>query len=531
MDFYRPPNTQGVIEAIGAIYRALRAFKAYPEGHQNQLSSIMSAHTSMLALLNGNNLSLSCGKTSFSFPDGETIKDNTVLSKSLLPELIERSIEKITFLKDLYQEDLLKFLRILSLSPDAIRRSGGFDKMMAEQGVRSIWVNEFDLAVINRKRREVEFGGVKTEGSDGVNVPTAPAFSSEQQPLKSDDLPPEQMLPMLLARMRTTQEDDVYVKLIRQAVSCGDILKSRQEYLELFPMLELLASHFEDAARTENIRKFARSAMERVSNGNQFINFVLGRITHTDSLSKGCLQAIISIGGSSAILLVVEHLGATNNIAERKALSNLLARLGEQAVPILLNMLADGRWFVVRNISAVLGEIASPEAVPGLIRCLRHSDSRVCKEAIRSLAKIGGREAELALIGLLHQDDESLYPQVINSLGAMKSKASLVDLMNILFAKDTFLQKLALKIDALAAITMIGDRQVVPYLLKLLAASQLLAAGSWKQLKVAVAKSLGRFQDPQALPVLKELSSTSGELGAACSEAIKMIEKSGRGSA
>ncbi len=247
----------------------------------------------------------------------------------------------------------------------------------------------------------------------------------------------------------------------------------------------------------------------------------------SDSLSKNALQAVIGCSGAAAIVLAVEQLGLTDNLAVRKSISNLLAGLGEEAVPPLLVMLGDRRWFIVRNVAAVLGTIASPEAVYGLTKCLQHADIRVCKEAVRSLANIGGREAEAALIGVLQQDKPALYPQVIASLGGMKSRKSLVELMKIVLAKDMFLKSLTLKTDALSAVAMIGDRQVTAILTEILVARHFIAAGRWKQLRAAVALCLGKLGDPRALPALKSLSSTSGILGSACCEAVDMIEKSG----
>jgi HEAT repeat protein len=526
MDFYRPPTTQGIIDALGAVYRALRALKFYPKGHPKRHSSINLAHSAMLALLDGHNLSLSCGRTGFSFPDGEAIKDSTDLSTSLSFDLFVRRVQKITFLHDLYQEDLLALLRVLALHPDTILKSGGVDKILAEQGIRSIWTNDFDLSAIRQKRREVESKGITPMGIDEAEADGEADAALEQQELNSEDIPPEQFLPTLLERLKTAQDDDSYIILIRQAIPCCDALKSKGEPLAIFPLLELLASHAEDAARTENMREFARFAIEQISTGNEFIKFVLDRMEETDSLSKIALQAVMGAGGSAAVVLAVEQMGLTQNLAVRKNLSNLLSGLGDKAVPALLNMLADGRWFIARNIAAVLGAISSPEAIPGLKICLQHSDIRVCKEAVRSLATIGGREAESALIGILQTERPLLHPQVIASLGAMKSRQSLVELMKIVYAKDIFLRSLPLKTDALAAIAMIGDRRVTPTLIAMLATRRLLAAGRRKQLKTAIAKCLGKLGDPRALPPLKNLSATPGELGAACSEAAEMIEKS-----
>jgi HEAT repeat protein len=188
-------------------------------------------------------------------------------------------------------------------------------------------------------------------------------------------------------------------------------------------------------------------------------------------------------------------------------------------------MIQDTRWQVVRTLSAILGDIGMPEAVPELLACLKHTDIRVCKEAIRSLAKIGGREAETAIIAILHGNNSVLFSQVIVSLGGMKSRKALAELMQIVCSSDMFLKNLSLKTDALGAIAMIGDRQAVPILTKILASRHILAHSRWKQFKIAIAGCLARLGDIRALPILKKKASGAGELGRACAEAVDTIER------
>jgi HEAT repeat protein len=187
----------------------------------------------------------------------------------------------------------------------------------------------------------------------------------------------------------------------------------------------------------------------------------------------------------------------------------------------------DKRWYIVRNLSAVLGDIGACEAVPDLQSCLRHTDIRVCKEAVRSLAKIGGMDAEAAIIEVLRGNDPSLLPQVIASLGGMKSRKALVELMHIVCGIDFFLKHLSLKMDALSAIAMIGDCQVVPKLADILARGHIFVPGRWKHFKIAIAGCLAQLGDTRALPVLKKKASGSGELGRACAEAVETIERTG----
>jgi HEAT repeat protein len=525
MDFYRPPTTLGTLEALSSVNRAVRTWKFYPQGHPTQRSSLSLAHSLLCELLDGNTLLLVCGRTGFSFPDGEVLKDASGICADLAFEFFIRRVKKITFQHDLFQEDLLELCKILSLSPEVIQQSGGIDTIMAERGIRSIWVNEFDLKKIRSKRQAVEESGIVPSGLDEIPPATDTPASEERFLVTSEEITPEEHLQSLLGRLTACTDDDIYLLLTRQAVTCAEMLQARQETHLLFPLLELLAGHAGKAAPSERIRECAQFAIEQIITVGDVLPFVLERSGEDTEISAQTLKAVLKAGGDSAIFMAIELMASSSNLKTRKTISVVLGTLGEKAVPVLLNAMHDTRWFIVRNICAILGVIASHEALPVLTTCLHHPDQRVQKEAIRSLAQLGGNEAEAAILCLLRENDSSLYRQAMASLGGMKSKQSLPELMNIVFARDLFLQSLPLKIDALAAIGAIGDRQVTPFLVKLLKERFLLVTSRGNLLKAAVAACLGKLGDLRAMPTLEKLSSGSGELGTACTEAIATIQR------
>lgn len=527
MEFYRPPTLQGVLDALGSVHRALRAWKFYPPGHPSRKTRIRQAHEAMLLMLDNNALTLNSGRKNFSFPDGEVLKDTTHISASLSYEFFIRRIQKITFLHDLNEEDLLDFIRILTVPPEVVQKSGGVDKLMAEHGIRTIWVNEYDLSIINAKRQEIESGGKTPQTLEEVESGLGLEWDEnpEQSTDKQEDLTSSDELLALLGRLAATLDEDMYQMAVRQAITCADTFKSRNDLAALSPLLELLAEHASDAGRGEGLRNCARFGLEQLVLGDELLPYLLDHTEAPDALSHEALLAVLSAAGPSGISLAIAKMGSTANLAVRKELSSLLVGVGASAVPVILKMMQDSRWYIVRNLCAILGDIGMPAAVPELQACLQHTDIRVCKEAVRSLAKIGGREAESAIIALLQGNKSLLFPQAIASLGGMKSRKALAELIQIVCSRDMFLESLALKVDALGAIAMIGDPQAVPPLIEILASSHILARSRWAQFKIAIAGSLARLGDTRALPVLRKNAAGTGELARACAEAVETIER------
>lgn len=524
MSFYRPPTNQGTLDALATLYRAVRAWRFYPQGHPNRRQSVNIAYEALQLLLDGNTLSLSCGRTGFSFPDGELLKDTSGPSAALAYELFVRRVQKITFFHDLFKEDLLELCRILCKSPDDIQSSGGIDTIMFELGIRSIWVNEFDLTIIRSMRHKVEQRGVIPTGLDEPESGGDPSPPFAEDSANPDTPPHELQLETLLGRLTTCIDEDIYLILARQVVATADILQSRHQPHLLFPLIELFASHSNDPSRSETMHECAQFAIEQLLTNGEVLQQLLERTGQSNSLSNLALHAVLKAGGVTAITAAIQLMGQTSNLKARRTISTILGGMGEDTVPVLLNLMQDTRWFVTRNICAILGSIGSREALTPLINCLGHSDLRVRKEAVRSLAMLGVEEAEAAIIKILRGTDTALFAQAIASMGGMKSRKSLPELMKMLFVRDMFLQSLALKIEVLVALALIGDRQVTPHLLVLLEERHLLAVTRGRQLKIAVAACLGKLGDSRAIPTLEKMASGGGELGSACLEAIAIIE-------
>ncbi len=529
MDFYRPSSSQETSDALASIYRTLRAWKFYPTGHPGRTNSIRQAHAAMQALLAGHSLTLVSGRTGFSLPDGEALKDATRLSLALSFELFSRRVQRITFLADLFPEDLLDLVRTLALSPEEVHGAGGMERIMAERGVRTIWVNELDLSAIQGKRRGVEASGIVPPGVDELERPVVSVVAeSEELPVSAEERPDsEETLRSLLLRLARARDGHEYLMLVRQATACADLMVSRNSLAPLLPLVELLALHAHGPDREKG--EHARSGLEQLAGQRALLLFLLDPPADTEGAAPETLATLFSSADTAAISLVVELLAASESRTRRKALATLLVQAGERAVPAITAMMSDQRWYVIRNLVAILGDIASPGVLPVLRECLRHEDNRVCKEAIRSLAKIGGRDAETAIIAVLKGTDPLLLPQAMASLGGMRSRRSVGALMQLICADDLFLKSLPLKINALAAVAMIGDSSVVPRLLEVLQRRPLMARNRWTALKIHVVTCLAGLGEPRAIPVLRKMAHASGELGHACTVVIDSMERTGGG--
>ncbi len=103
--------------------------------------------------------------------------------------------------------------------------------------------------------------------------------------------------------------------------------------------------------------------------------------------------SLLSRFGAQAVAPLLDRLLNEPEAARRRALIKTISRLGAPAVPAILEKMGHPKWYFVRNLCTVLGDIGDRRAVPGLMRAASHSDARVKREAILAVGRIGAPEA------------------------------------------------------------------------------------------------------------------------------------------
>ncbi len=109
---------------------------------------------------------------------------------------------------------------------------------------------------------------------------------------------------------------------------------------------------------------------------------------------------VLQCVASAAVPLLIERLATAESIGERQRCCDALAEVGG-GVDTLLQALGDSRWYVVRNVALVLGELRLDEAVRPLARCLMAAEPRVRDAAARALDQIDSAAAAGALVPAL----------------------------------------------------------------------------------------------------------------------------------
>jgi HEAT repeat protein len=507
-------------KALSELYKALKSVGFYPTEHPLRNENIIHAYRTLLQLLKDQELVLVVTRQGFSANEGGVEVEGNAMTQALARELFIRRILRLTFLRDLSLTDLRELLLILSLEAQKIGTAGGVARQMADRGITTVWVNELELPIIWQKRQAMAAAlshPLGEVGEDGAAV---------RERIEEAD----KALEELLALMEAEDEDNRYQQLGRQLVARSETLKTESTFAPLLPVLEVLLRHHQDDNRSLIQREYAVFSLQQVAEG-AMAEYLLLLLEDKEFIDQERLYPLLRILGEKAVYGIIQRICLADRLVARKSLATALVSIGLPAIPPLLAMLKDERWYVVRNMVSILGELRSADCLPALRAALYHEDQRVRKETVRSLVKIGGREAESMIVPLLDEKDPAMVRHAVLFLGLMKSPLAVQPLLQIVEKRDLLLRGLTLKKEALQALGRIGDKRATQPLLRLFA-----AGGGWlgwskrEEFRIELATTLGFLGDEAALAVLKEAAQDSGHLGEACSEAIDNIERLAEGS-
>lgn len=189
--------------------------------------------------------------------------------------------------------------------------------------------------------------------------------------------------------------------------------------------------------------------------------------------------------------------------------------------------LADGRWYVVRNIVHILGWIGGDSIVGLLQVALRHPDGRVVTEVVAALQQVDLRLARPLLIRALDGADTRLFCQVLHQLSGARDPATARFVLGFL-QRDNFAPRPPEERRAIyAAIASTGGDEVVGEL------EAELFKGNWfdRQTEIhrhAVARCLARIQTPTARRALESgAQSKRSPVRQACELALRTLQPEG----
>ena len=519
------------------LVRLVKAAGFYPPKHPALQAAAVEAATALAPLLDrGEPLILHIHREGIHEENRPLVAAHPLLKK-FAAFLFARRLKTLTVLPEFSPRDLLLLARSLTLEPAEIQNRGGLGELLKIAGVTTVWANETDLSQILFRKAELEKEqeAAPEQEHPGDFPPVPEGLFPESAPLEiapEEEVFTSQDIETLTDLLRREESDMGALRLLRELESLIRLRLQEDFRYQVLDALTFLLSQGNSPEASPARREAFLQTLNRLG-GRELIDFLvdfLDRRDMEDDLREGIVRLLLFFGEGAALPLM-ERLTKERDPQGRRTLMETLAALEEKAIPVLIEHLGSGEWYVTRNAIAVLGEIRLQETVSALRPLLGHADPRVRREAVRALTRIGGSEAVDVLLQTIEGEDEDLSRQALLSLGALRHSAAVPALLDIIGRPDPLVKQPELRRGAVKALGEIGAVESIPALVRILQSRSLWRRSQTNEVRAAAALALGDIDSGKGIAALEEaLNDRSPEVARAAAQALKQLKKGGHGS-
>jgi len=516
------------------LQKGLKGLDYYNEGHPalNELLT-KSFNTITERLQNLDHVSLTVKRRGF-FSGFHQIGKNITILADLARDLYIRGVRKIFLLSGLKQKDLNAFLYTVHHSPKVLQERGGIDAILVAQGVGTVWINEISYDKLTGKdlsyRGETDEVASQSMEEGHESKLSESSFTVSQEQTKTD--PEAQLadnkdanidLKELLLELKGGPDRERLLKILGLVIPLAREEISRGEMEQSFELLILLSNLIDKpGGNSAGMEASILTTMCELASSPMIIHLIERFCQKRDTLDT--IPVLLKIGDASLDMLL-DLMADTDDLHTRKQIAFAIEKFGGQASAKICIRLSDERWFVIRNLVSLLGEVGAPEDIAYLEELLSHGDERVRKEVIRALGKIGGAEGAKLIVNHFDHFDRSLHRTAVFSLGLLGEDMALPLLKTILNRKGLLTSDEELRTEAAVALGKLKNIGAVPDLESLLISERLFQKES-DSLRIAAAKSLMAIGGEDAEHAIKKGTQLkSPEVKNACEKLLKQIAK------
>jgi len=280
-----------------------------------------------------------------------------------------------------------------------------------------------------------------------------------------------------------------------------------------------------DALRTlepetdSHLQRRIREAISRICRRDHFERLAsfLNANPQTD---LEAIRALLPLYGSPAIMPITAMLGTLEGRPARMMVCEFLSKQGRDTIDLVGGFIYDKRWFVVRNVAMILGEIGHERALTFLRRSASHADARVRLETLRAAAKIGGSNANVLVREFLKDGEVDLRKRALRVLGQTGDPAVRDEIRALVADDDSMPDKDPQELrEMFVAHVRLGGERAVSDLVDVIGKNRLFGRSRWQAVRVAATHSLADATVSRAREKLEELSHDRNEAVAAAARA------------
>lgn len=317
---------------------------------------------------------------------------------------------------------------------------------------------------------------------------------------------------MFFTRIHDEPDAEVHSRLAAGLAFLADLRLRNGELgavLELMRRAEGFTSSGDPLVRERGDRLC--DALSRV--GNEKL-FKILTDKHLEGSDSGSMEAaeILKRGGARSANYLIDRLAEEDDRGSRARLVTLLKEMGRGSSLPFTARLADTRWFLVRNVVHILGEIGDTSVVPSLREVMKHPDARVRKELVRTLMRLSGTECEGLIIDAIADPDRGVQETAVSSLSVLRGERSEGIILDIVKKAGPYAGvDTDVRAEAIASAGRMGLKEAIQPLIEILTKKAFIGFAESATLRIAAVQALGALGGDLVIETLRTVAQTEGK--------------------
>jgi hypothetical protein len=420
-----------VRELVGYFYKCVKTILLYPATNPMPAEFKAKLHEKLSTYLaEFGALTLQVRGDEFVY-EGETVHEEAGGEDNFIATLTRDGIQKLTFLPGIDLEELNTFLNIVKkvinerdedddlvtllweasfsrIRYEAISELGSVDYEAVERQLRaqgSVRDDSAGISYVNVVLEDQAAGQADDQAAlpERVRVEKADVTNILNDMLDiSDDLS------QVDAYLREASQFDAAASTVgivfeiligeneipefREACNLLDGLYDRMIEQADFRSAERIHSGLTELEEVEKGHSLARAERLHESRQRTVDKLRVAQISTALNTHPGCdinsCRALLGALPMEVLPHLVSMLGDLEHYSARTMVCDILAERGADRIDLIGNGIFDKRWYVVRNVAGILGNIGGSRACQYLEKAVRHADERVRREVVEALVRM-----------------------------------------------------------------------------------------------------------------------------------------------
>jgi HEAT repeat protein len=415
-------------------------------------------------------------------------------------ELFLRRAAKIIFLPNLRPDEMVAFLKLITRDVDLVLDAGGLEQALAAENVSRIWANRVDYDRLTELLKEENLDELDPEELEGEPLP-----GSDPLALPVDLTAPEIVtIDGLLTRIEMETDPSAYRGHIVE-FSRFLLTEPPERKIEYSTRaMAIFVRHIEaPPGGSRDIAELAALGIKELATDDLVAHYV-GLLKKRGMRGRRETETILAALEERAVRPLLQLLAEEEDLLVRKTIVEIVARIGRIAVPAILENLSDTRWYMVRNMVTILGNLGMPDLAPHIASTLSHPDLRVKKEAIKALAKTPHPAAVNTLCELCFFPEETVALTATAALASKKETEAVVTLFRRVATRKILYPNYRLAHEAIDSLRSIGTDEAVTALEEILALDAVWQTEKFRIMKSHALRSISKVKGERSREALKK---------------------------